>query len=651
MNLVAPLFLAGLACAALPWLLHRFSHEDPELQPFPSTRFLEAVPPPVSQRRRLRYLVLLALRCLAVLFLCLAFARPWFDSAGNGGASKTLHLVVVDRSLSMQVEGRFDRAADQAATVIKDLPQADPVRLFVADNRLIELTADDIPINAALANLRSLDASDARADAGTLMRRLDVIAASERLPVHAYLISDAQDTALPVRRNELLAPSLSRFEVFAVSDDDPFNAALSASASSLDGALMRVVVTLRAFGGTEDRVREFVIEHEDAVLVRESVTLSAGSIIERQFDDIPVPAGESPTLDIRFTQADALAEDDAVQVAVRQGGSRRVVMAGFSRAIPGTPEVFLRAALETGASAGIEDAAASARTLPEDARHAIVFMAADDEQAMNAVRRQTDRGVNVLLIPVGNAAGLGTINDVERSARVAAIDEAHPAALGELSWSGVRLYADYSFTAEPTDKTVISTSDGVPLLVERASSGGRFLLLNDPLDGQSSNLPYEPVFVDLIGRVIEWFDAAGAIPEQLFVGEPVLLPARSQVFAPDGRALAGLDETGSGVALNLDEKGIYRVQDSRGKRLVHVVVDPRESDLRSMQDDELGSWQSRHDNQVASNDSDDEKTTPTQTVAPTHQRLWQWLVFFTLLLVIVESLVGNRHLAVRRDGS
>jgi hypothetical protein len=651
-NLVAPLFLAGLACAALPWLLHRFSHEDPEQQAFPSTRFLEAVPPPVSQRRRLKYWMLLALRCLAIVLLCLAFARPWFDSTGSDAASESLHLVVVDRSLSMQVDARFESAVDQARELVDTLPDGDPVRLFVADNRLVELSSEDRSADAALAELGSVSVSDARADAGALMRRLDVFASTERLPVRAHFITDVQSSALPVRRNELLAPSLSQFEVIPVGESTPFNAALSASAFSADGALMRVLVTLQAYGGASDSIREFVIRHEGTELVRESVTLSDGALVERQFDDLPLPAGEWPVLNIEFTEGDALANDDAVQVAVRQGGQRRVVMAGFSQAIPDTPEVFLRAALQTGANARVEDAPASARTLPEDARHAIVFMAPDDEQAMTALRRQTDRGVNVLLIPTVNRAGFASNAGGERAARVAKIDEAHPAALGELSWSGVRLYGDTRFAAEPNDRTLVASSDGVPLLVERASSSGRLVILNDLLDGQTSNLPYEPVFVDFISRVVEWFDAAGAIPEQLFVGEPLVLPARTQVFAPDGSALAGLEQTSNGVELDLDERGIYRVLDSRGERYVHVVLDPRESDLGVMADDERLSWQARHDNnQVQADNSESEPATQRPAPEPTYQALWQWLLFFTLVVVIVESLVGNRHLAVRRDGS
>ncbi len=77
MSLLFPAYLLGLAALALPWILHRFSDQQPPIQLFPSKRFLEATTPPVSRKRTLRYRALLALRILSLLLLCLLFAQPW----------------------------------------------------------------------------------------------------------------------------------------------------------------------------------------------------------------------------------------------------------------------------------------------------------------------------------------------------------------------------------------------------------------------------------------------------------------------------------------------------------------------------------------------------------------------------------------------
>ena len=78
---LTPLFLAGLAAVAIPVALHLMRrHADP-IVPFGALRLISRTPVEQIRRRRLRELLLLALRCAALALLALAFARPYFVSA------------------------------------------------------------------------------------------------------------------------------------------------------------------------------------------------------------------------------------------------------------------------------------------------------------------------------------------------------------------------------------------------------------------------------------------------------------------------------------------------------------------------------------------------------------------------------------------
>ena len=103
MQLLAPLFLLGLALIALPFWLHRLKTETPDTKAFASSMFLQPSEDPIHVRRKLRYLVLLSLRVLFLLLLALAFSRPFWPT--NETATVTdlnnLHLVVIDSSASM----------------------------------------------------------------------------------------------------------------------------------------------------------------------------------------------------------------------------------------------------------------------------------------------------------------------------------------------------------------------------------------------------------------------------------------------------------------------------------------------------------------------------------------------------------------------
>src|SRR5207249_2671544 len=71
-----PAFLWALPAAAIPIVIHLLSRRRlPEVS-FPTTQFLRDLEPQEIRRLRLREILLLILRTLAILLLVLAFARP-----------------------------------------------------------------------------------------------------------------------------------------------------------------------------------------------------------------------------------------------------------------------------------------------------------------------------------------------------------------------------------------------------------------------------------------------------------------------------------------------------------------------------------------------------------------------------------------------
>lgn len=70
------LFLAGLAAAALPILIHLFSKKKAKDVPFPSIEYLREVSQRKVRRMRLRQFLLLALRVLIVALFAMAMGRP-----------------------------------------------------------------------------------------------------------------------------------------------------------------------------------------------------------------------------------------------------------------------------------------------------------------------------------------------------------------------------------------------------------------------------------------------------------------------------------------------------------------------------------------------------------------------------------------------
>src|SRR5262245_23332642 len=83
-------------------------------------RYLRRAPVEQSKRRRLRELLLLALRVGALLLLALAFARPYLSAAS--GLTGFATVILIDTSASVSGPGQFDRVRARAADLIRSAP-------------------------------------------------------------------------------------------------------------------------------------------------------------------------------------------------------------------------------------------------------------------------------------------------------------------------------------------------------------------------------------------------------------------------------------------------------------------------------------------------------------------------------------------------
>ena len=107
LSFLSPLFLVGAAAAAIPIAMHLFHRRAEPVIDFAAMRYLRRAPVEESRRRRLRELVLLALRVTALVLLACAFARPYLsESVAALGRGAT--MVLVDTSASLSAPGRFD---------------------------------------------------------------------------------------------------------------------------------------------------------------------------------------------------------------------------------------------------------------------------------------------------------------------------------------------------------------------------------------------------------------------------------------------------------------------------------------------------------------------------------------------------------------
>jgi hypothetical protein len=123
LTFATPLLLAGLAAAAIPFILHLLSNVRAKQVQFPTLRFLRASMARTARRRRIQHWLLLLLRAALLAVLAMAVAEPISRATGgwlSGGGSAA--AVVLDNSYSMAASAgtgnRFERARAEAAGLL-----------------------------------------------------------------------------------------------------------------------------------------------------------------------------------------------------------------------------------------------------------------------------------------------------------------------------------------------------------------------------------------------------------------------------------------------------------------------------------------------------------------------------------------------------
>lgn len=128
MQFLTPWFLVGALAVALPIFLHLFQKEKKTSFSFASLMFLRRLPVKQTRRRRLKYLLLLSLRCLALLAIAAAFARPvvtgaWLNRV-NPLAARSV-VILIDRSMSVSQTSAWQDALEAARSLARSLDEGD----------------------------------------------------------------------------------------------------------------------------------------------------------------------------------------------------------------------------------------------------------------------------------------------------------------------------------------------------------------------------------------------------------------------------------------------------------------------------------------------------------------------------------------------
>ena len=193
MNFQNPKLLYALLAIAIPIIIHLFNLQRNKKIYFSSIRFLKEIKQKKQQRTKLKNLLILLSRILAISFLTIAFAKP-FIPIKKENIKKNI-IVYIDNSLSMDIDfgngNLLEIAKNNAKEIIKSYP--DQYKFYVVSNNFslqnnVEYSKKDIflqidKINPTYKQKRFED----------IINRINLITNET---YHLYFISDLQEKTL-----------------------------------------------------------------------------------------------------------------------------------------------------------------------------------------------------------------------------------------------------------------------------------------------------------------------------------------------------------------------------------------------------------------------------------------------------------------------
>jgi hypothetical protein len=613
--LTTPYLWLGLAAAAVPVIIHLIRRTKVQVVHFAAMRFLQATPERMIRRQKLKQILLLLLRIVALLLLGLAFARPFLPgSAPIAILSKQQKsiAIVIDASASMLAGAKSEKAKEAAGQIIARGRGGDRFSIITA-GATPQILLDDgdaaqarTAVAAVQPALAPGDLREAVLAADNLLRQQ---AARRAAKSELHVVSDFQLANSP----EGMVTLNSNAESFAGDKISSWQ-----NVAILDGTIDGLpACRVKNFANVEQMI-EVALGSGRNTFGKQRVVLHAGEEKVVRFaesrDNLKNPGGAF--FEVRAGIDDFIQDNQFFCSSTTASSSGRRVLAISSNSVP---VYFVQQALAAaggGLAFRVMEISADQLAGQSLAAYECIVLFSGSGLARNgvaALKKFVQEGGGLLIAPSpasGSSQQATTINlmladlmpaslqqpvfptvDRNRSSRLTDVDYAHPIfklfanpASGDPA--SPRFFQYFAIDAKSRGGVALASfDDGRPALLEKTFGKGKVLLWTAGLDAQWSDLPLRPIFLPMIHQMVGYLARPHIKKEPLAIGQPILLDGFDasqdvKVVLPEGteREIAA----GSTSFNETAQAGVYSFYQRGGSESVAVNLDRRESDPRAL---------------------------------------------------------------------
>lgn len=693
MTFLTPLFFLGALALAVPVFIHLTNKEKKEVVDFPSLMFLRRIPYRSVRRQKLRHLLLFALRCLALLLLVIAFARPFFDSPTTAAATVLGPrdvVLVLDNSYSMGYDNRLEAAKQQARSQIDALGPDDLGSIVVFSDRAEIFSQSTLDREQLKAVIEGVELSSSTTRFGPALKLAKKIVDESNLDrKEVVLLSDFQRLGWEGDEDVWL-PAGTQLSNINVGSPESDNAALTSvilereQASGRERLTASARVTYKTSADGAPLATNVGIELNGRSLQSKPLELAPNSSTTVSFDPTTLPSGvvrgtvrlDDDKLSIDNAYHFVLWPGQSLSVLALEGRSRRSLYVSRALALGDRPSFTMESKRPD-----------QLRAADLTGRDVIILNDVPSVSAGSArLLEQFVTGGGGLLVVLGEAGGRNSFTGA-----AAQLLPAPPGTSTDRSrdWGGTLSYLDYDspvfeifsaphsgdftsakffryrlFETAVSDGVLARFDDGAIALAEKRIGEGRVLVWTSTLDTFWNDLARQPVFLPFVHQLMKYVAGYTEASSWHTVGEVADLDRYLGMVngAENERARAGetrdydlivsapseersiIPETEERALLSLMEQGFYELRRAgSGAAVVPAMslaanLDVAESDLSSLDPEELRAAIALRE--MEPNESGDAGRTPAEQES--RQGFWWYLLVAAFVLLAAETVLSNR---------
>lgn len=670
MQFVYPSFLWALFALAIPIIIHLFYFRRFKRVLFTNVKFLREVKEETSMRSRLRNLLVLAARILALAALVFAFAQPFIPVNQDVKTGTRAISIFVDNSFSMTALSEDVPLLEKAKQRAREI-----IRVFSIEDRFQVLTNDFDGRHQRLVGQEEALALIDEITIGPAVRPLSIVTARQLQALamgkvdneSIYIISDFQRNITDLTTWADTLVDLTLIPLQAVQERNVgLDSAWFEAPVPLLNQNNRLLVRIRNYTNEDlDNVRLSARyggqERPEGVL-----TIPAQSeVIDTVNINITQPGWQDVTLAITDYP---IQFDDQYQLSFRIADKIKALVIA-----PGTNNRFLKAALQgisIFAADFVSSQAIDYSALPDYQLVVMEALPAVSSGLADALKQYVQQGGNVLVLPAQNAdlaayrsfLGLFRANELRafeptvRSVGTVNTEEFVFNDVFENRSANLRLpttQGNFPLTRYDgrNEEVLMAYRDGSPYLVKYRTDLGHLYLLAAPIDEQVNDLVQNAeVFIPMLYKMA--ISAGAAKPLAYTIGRDEVIETNHRIGAGEMvYKLGGNDEefipeqrvVGTKLFLGIDQQvskaGFYTLFLNKDEPLDHLAFnyDRRESsldyfspaDLQTQLGDRVGIIDTRDDNAITT-----AITERSQGIV-----LWRWCIIIALIGLGIEVLL------------